>query len=365
MRRKQQALSTAVVNLIENPPSRNRHDGLSCRVGCSIFCNAMRANFRLPLRALACVLACSAWNFACGGDFPARPVRIVVPSTPGGALDILARMLAQKIPERWGQPLVIDNRAGAGGIIGTEIVAKSDPDGHTLLVVAMGYALNPFLYDKLPYRTPQDFAAITVLASAPNVLVVHPSVAANSVRELIALAKSKPGALAYATSGVGTSGHLAMELFKRMAGADMVHVPYKGAGASTAAIVAGQVQVLSTALGAAIPYVKSGRLRALAVTGSKRSGTASDIPTAVESGLPGYIVDGWFAALTPGRTPTRVVEQLHADMTAVFKTPEMTERLNAAGFDAGGMAPRETAAFIADEITKWGKLIRETGIKGE
>src|SRR5476649_39583 len=294
------------------------------------------------------VLTCSAWST----DFPVRPVRIVVPSTPGGALDILSRMLAQKLPARWGQPLVIDNRAGAGGIIGTEIVAKADPDGHTLLVVALGYAANPFLYDKLPYRTPQDFAAITVLASAPNVLVVHPSVAANSVRELIALAKAKPGALVYATSGVGTSGHLAMELFKRMAGVDMVHVPYKGAGASTAAIVAGQVQVLSTALGAAFPQIKSGRLRALAVTGLKRTAVAPEIPTAAESGLPGYVVDGWFAALAPGKTPIRVVERLQTDFAAVYKMPDVSERLMAMGFDAGSMTPRETTAFIADEIAK-------------
>jgi tripartite-type tricarboxylate transporter receptor subunit TctC len=310
---------------------------------------------------LTCVAACSAW----GGDFPVRPVRIVVPSTPGGALDILSRMLAQKLPALWGQPLVIDNRAGAGGIIGTEIVAKADPDGHTLLVVALGYAANPFLYDKLPYRTPQDFSAITVLATAPNVLVVHPSVAANSVRELIALAQAKPGALVYATSGVGTSGHLAMELFKRMAGVDMMHVPYKGAGASTAAVVAGQVQVLSTALGAAIPHVKSGRLRALAVTGLKRAAVAPEIPTAAESGLPGYVVDGWFAALAPSRTPARVIERVQTDIAAVYKMPDVAERLVAMGFDAGGMTPRQTTAFIADEIAKWGKLIKEAGIKGE
>lgn len=324
----------------------------------------MNTSFRLPAQALALLLACSAWGSACASDFPVRPVRIVVPSTPGGALDILSRLLAQKLPERWGQPLVIDNRAGAGGIIGTEIVAKADPDGHTLLVVALGYAANPFLY-KLPYRTPQDFAAITVLASAPNVLVVHPSVAASSVRELIALAKAKPGELVYATSGVGTSGHLAMELFKRMAGVDMVHVPYKGAGASTAAIVAGQVQVLSTALGAAFPHVKSGRLRALAVTGLKRTLVAPEIPTAAESGLPGYVVDGWFAALAPGRTPVRVVERLQTDIAAVYKMPDISERLIAMGFDAGGMTPRETTAFIAGEIAKWGKLIKEAGIKGE
>ncbi len=310
---------------------------------------------------LAAVFPANAWC----SDFPSRPVRIVVPSTPGGALDILSRMLAQKLPQQWGQPLVIDNRAGAGGIIGSEIVAKSDPDGHTLLVVALGYAANPFLYDKLPYRTPQDFAAITVLASAPNVLVVHPSLAATSVRELIALAKAKPGALVYATSGVGTSGHLAMELFKRMAGVDMVHVPYKGAGASTTAIVAGQVQILSTALGAALPQIKAGRLRALAVTGLKRTSVAPEIPTAAESGLPGYVVDGWFAALAPARTSPRLVERLQTDFAAVYKMPDIAERLTAMGFDAGVMTPRETTAFIADEIAKWGKLIKEAGIKGE
>ena len=311
------------------------------------------------------LLACFTWVSAWSAGFPTHPVRIVVPSTPGGALDILSRMLAQKLPERWGQPLVIDNRAGAGGVIGTEIVAKADPDGHTLLVVALGYAANPFLYAKLPYRTPQDFSAITVLASAPNVLVVHASVAAKSVRELIALAKAKPGALVYAHSGVGTTGHLSMELFKRMAGVDMVAVPYKGAGASTAAVVAGQVQMLSTALGAAFPHLQSGRLRALAVTGTKRTPIAPEIPTAAESGLPGYVMDGWFAALAPSKTPARVVERLQTDFAAAYKLPDIAEHLVAIGFDAGSMKPRETDAFIAAEIAKWGKLIRETGIKGD
>jgi tripartite-type tricarboxylate transporter receptor subunit TctC len=306
-------------------------------------------------------LASTAWC----AEFPAKPVRIVVPSTPGGALDILSRMLAQKLPQRWNQPLIIDNRAGAGGIIGSEIVARSEPDGHTLLVVALGYAANPYLYDHLPYRTPEDFAAITVLASAPNVLVVHPSVAATSVRELIALAKGRPGTVVYATSGVGTSGHLAMELFKRMAGVEMVHVPYKGAGAATAAIVAGQVQVLSTALGAALPQIKASRLRALAVTGLKRTNVAPEIPTAAESGLPGYVVDGWFAALAPARTPSLVVGRLQTDFSSVYKMPDVGERLTAAGFDAGGTTPRETTAFIAEEMAKWGKLIKEAGIKGE
>lgn len=327
----------------------------------------MSTKLGLGLCALGvtCALTGAAWHNACAAEYPLRPVRIVVPSTPGGALDILARLLAQKLPERWGQPLVIDNRAGAAGIIGTEIVARADPDGHTLLVVAPGYAANPFLYDKLPYRTPQDFTPITMLATAPNVLVVHPSVPATSVRELISLAQAKPGALVYASSGVGTSGHLAIELFKRMAGVEMVHVPYKGAGASTAAVVAGQVQLLATSLTVALPHIKSGRLRALAVTGLKRSVVAPQIATAAESGLPGYVVDGWFAALVPSGTRERVVARVQADIAAVYKMPDISERLIAMGFDVGGTTSRETTVFIANEIAKWGKLIKEAGIKGE
>ena len=311
------------------------------------------------------VIAATAAGFTTAADFPTRPVRVVVPSTPGGALDILSRMLAQKLPGRWhGHPLVVDNRAGAGGIIGSEIVAKCEPDGYTLLVVALGYAANPFLY-KLPYRTPQDFSPITVLASAPNVLVIHPSVPATSAKELIALAKAKPKTLVYASSGVGTSGHLAMELFKRMAGVDMIHVPFKGAGAANAAVVAGQVQILNTALGAAMTFIKSGKLKGLAVTGLKRATAAPEIPTVIESGLPGYVVDGWFAALAPAKTPQAVVDKLQADFAWVYAMPEMTARLAAQGFESGNPTPKETAKFIDAEIAKWGKVIREGGIKGD
>jgi len=204
-----------------------------------------------------------------------------------------------------------------------------------------------------------------VLASQPNVLVVHPAVAASNLRELIALAKAKSGGLAYGTSGIGTSGHLAMELFKRMAAVDMISVPYKGAGASNAAVVAGQVQVLSTALGAALPFVKSGRLRAIAVLGAKRTPVAPEIPTAVESGLKDYIVDGWFAALAPAKTPVRIVEQLQKDFAGVYKQADVAARLFDGGFDAGTLTPKETTAFIEVEMAKWGKLIKEAGIKGE
>jgi len=317
------------------------------------------------LRVFFCAAVLAGPASVVAADFPPRPVRVVVPSTPGGALDILSRMLAQKLPERWnGQPLIVDNRAGAGGVIGSEIVARAEPDGHTLLVVALGYAANPFLY-KLPYRTPQDFSPITVLASAPNVLVIHPSVAANSVKDLIALAKAKPGTLVYASSGVGTSGHLAMELFKRMAGVDIIHVPFKGAGASNAAIVAGQLQLLNTALGAAMPFIKSGKLKGVAVTGLKRAAAAPDIPTVIESGLPGYVVDGWFAALAPAKTPPVIVDKLQADFAWVYAMPDMAARLAAQGFEANNPTPRDTVKFIDAEIAKWGKVIKEGGIKGD
>jgi tripartite-type tricarboxylate transporter receptor subunit TctC len=197
------------------------------------------------------------------------------------------------------------------------------------------------------------------------VLVIHPSVAANSVKDLIALAKAKPGTLVYASSGVGTSGHLAMELFKRMAGVDMIHVPFKGAGASNSAIVAGQVQILNTALGAAMTFIKSGKLKGLAVTSLKRATSAPEIPTVIESGLPGYVVDGWFAALAPAKTPQRIIDQLHADFASVYAMPEMAARLAGQGFEAGNPTPRQTAKFIDAEIAKWGKVIKDGGIKGD
>ena len=314
--------------------------------------------------AVCALIITAVANDALSAEFPARPVRVIVPSTPGGALDTLSRLLAQRLPERWGQQLVVDNRAGAGGVIGSETVARAEPNGYTLLVVALGYAANPFLY-KLPYRTPEDFAPITVLATAPNALVVHPSIPANNVKELIALAKAKPGALVYASSGVGTSGHLAMELFKRMAAVEMVHVPFKGAGASNAAVVAGEVQILNTSLGAASPFMKSGKLKGLAVTSLKRAAAAPDIPTAAESGLPGYVVDGWFAALALAKTPRPILEKLQSDFAAVYAMPDILARLTAMGFEPGRMKPHETAAFINAEIQKWGKVIREGGIKGE
>ena len=316
------------------------------------------------------VILCSALGLCAGlparaADFPSRPVRIIVPSTPGGGLDVLARIIAPKLSEKWGQQVVIDNRAGAGGIVGSEIAAKANPDGHTLLVVAAGYSANPFLYKKLPYRTPEDFAPVTIIGFAPNVLVVHPSVGASSVKELIALAKQKPGELNYASSGIGTSGHLSMALLERGAGVKMVHVPYSGAGAATAAVVGGQTQMLFSATAAVMPFVKSGRIRALAVTSGKRWPSMPDVPTVAEAALPGYAVDGWYAMLAPGKTPKAVVDRIYRDVVEVAKTPEVSARIEAAGFLVSGIPPAEFARYIDRELKQWSAVINEAGIKAE
>lgn len=308
------------------------------------------------------VVFLSMTSSASAADFPGRPIRIVVPSTPAGGLDVLVRILAPKLTEKWGQPIVIDNRPGAGGVIGSEIVARATPDGHTLLVVAAGYAANPFLYKKLPYETPKDFAPVTIIGDAPNVLVVHPSLPVNSVKELIALAKQKPGALTYASSGIGTSGHLAMALLERSAGIRMIHVPYKGAGAATAAVVAGETQMLASATAAVGPQVKSGRIRPLAVTSAKRWPSLPDVPSISEAAIPGYEVDGWYAMLAPGKTPKAVISRIYTDLVEILRTPDVIARIEAAGFLVNGLAPEAFAKVIDRDLRKWSALIREAGI---
>ena len=318
-----------------------------------------------PVRIALLLLAASLASPVSAADFPSRPVRIVVPSTPGGGLDVIARLLSPKLTDKWSQPIVIDNRAGAGGVIGSEIAAKASPDGHTLLLVAAGYAANPFLYKKLPYDTPKDFAPVTIIGFAPNVLVVHPSVSAGSVKDVIALAKQKPGELTYASSGVGTSGHLAMALLERSAGIRMIHVPYKGAGAATAAVVGGQAQMVFTATAAVMPHVKSGRIRALAVTSAKRWPSMPEVPTVAEAAVPGYEVDGWYAMLAPGATPKPVMNRIYRDVLDIIRTPEMAARIEAAGFLVSGIPPAEFARYIDRELRKWGAVISEAGIRAE
>jgi tripartite-type tricarboxylate transporter receptor subunit TctC len=320
---------------------------------------------RLPLKFAVAAFAAACAFPVRSADFPSRPIRVVVPSTPGGALDVLVRLLSPKLTGTWNQQIVIDNRAGAAGIVGSEIVAKSAPDGHTLLVVATGYSANPFLYQKLPYETPKDFAPITVMAWAPNVLVIHPSVPAKNIKELIALAKTKPDQLNYASSGVGTGGHLSMALLTRTAGIELVHVPYKGAGAAVAAVVANQSQILFTATGAAMPQIKNGRVRAIGVTSAKRVRALPDVPTVAESGLPGFVVDGWYAMLAPGKTPKPVIDRIYHDVSSALKTPDVTAMIEADGFEVGGIPPAEFGRYIDSELKKWGTIIKEAGIKAE
>ena len=295
--------------------------------------------------------------------FPNKPIRFVVPSSAGGGNDYLARLFGARITENWGQQVLVDLRPGAAGILGSEIVAKAPPDGHTILIVATGYGLNPSLYSKLPYDTLDDFARVNLLAFSPNVLVVHPSLPVKSVKELIALAKSRAGELNYASSGAGTGGHLSIELMKYMSRINMAHIPYKGAGDSTAAVVSGQVHMLMTAPGAAIPFIKAGRLRPLAVGSAKRVKALPDVPTMAEAALPGYEVDGFYGILAPGKTPRPIVDRLYAEFDRVLKLPDISQQMEAQGFEPVSYTPEKFTEHIKKEMQKWPPVFKAAGIK--
>ena len=309
-----------------------------------------------------CVLLLTA-PLAHAQTFPTKPIRFVVPSSAGGGNDYLARLFGARITENWGQQVLVDLRPGAAGILGSEIVAKAPPDGHTILIVATGYGLNPSLYAKLPYDTIEDFARINLLAFSPNVLVVHPSLPVKSVKELIALAKSRPGELNYASSGAGTGGHLSIELMKYMSRIDMAHIPYKGAGDSTMAVVSGQVHMLMTAPGAAIPFIKAGRLRPLAVGSAKRVKALPEVPTMAEAALPGYEVDGFYGVLAPGKTPRPIVDRLYAEFDRILKLPDVIQQLEAQGFDPVSYTPEKFTEHVKKEMQKWPPVFKAAGIK--
>ena len=317
-----------------------------------------------PYRFIALCFAAACAAHAVAQDYPSKPIRFVVPSSAGGGSDVLARMFALKMTEHWGQQVVIDNRSGAGGIIGSEITAKAPPDGYTILTVAPGYSYNALLYKKLPYDTLKDFARVTHLANAPTVMVVHSSVPAKNINELIAMAKAKPGGLNCATSGVGTSGYLSVILFKRMANIDLTLVPYKGAGDSTTAVVAGQVQMLFTAPSPAIPHVRSGRLRALGVTSTKRLTSLPDVPTIAET-LPGYALEGAYGILAPPKTPRAIIDKLNAEFLRVLKLPDIHAKLVDLGFEPVGSTPEEYTKLVVDDMAKWAKIFKEVGIQPE
>jgi tripartite-type tricarboxylate transporter receptor subunit TctC len=297
-------------------------------------------------------------------NYPSRPIRLILPQSPGGPTDLIGRSVAQKLGENLGQTIVPDNRAGAAGNVGCEIVSKAPPDGYTLLLGAPGcLAVNPSLYEKLPFDPLRDFEPITQLTSGPEMLVVHPSVSAKSVKELVALVKARPGTFNFASGGAGTANHLASELFKSVAGLDMVHVPFKGTGPAMAAVLSGQVQMQMASLVPALPHVKAGKLRALAVTSAKRSSAAPDVPTMTEEGYAGVEVGSWHSILAPAKTPKPIVTKLHDELVKALNAPDLKERLASQGLEVVGSSPEQFRQFIRSEQAKFAKIIKTAGIK--
>jgi tripartite-type tricarboxylate transporter receptor subunit TctC len=314
----------------------------------------------VSLAALALAVAVGAQTPA----YPTKPIRLVVPFPPGGATDILARNVAQRLTETWGQSVVVDNRPGAGGNIGTELVAKAAPDGYTLEMGTVGtHAINASLYAKIPFDHVKDFAPVILVAGVPNVLVVNPSLPVNSVQELIAYAKANPGKLNFASSGPGTSIHLSGELFKVMAGVQMTHVPYKGSAPALADLLGGQVQLMFDNLPPSLPQIKAGKLRPLAVTSLTRAPALPDVPTIAESGLPGFEASSWFGILAPAGTPPAIIAKLNAEVAKWLASPEGKEKLVAIGANAAGGSPEDFARHIQAETAKWAKVVKESGAK--
>ncbi|HET7199615.1 MAG TPA: tripartite tricarboxylate transporter substrate binding protein [Burkholderiales bacterium] len=297
--------------------------------------------------------------------YPTKPVRFIVPSAAGGGTDIIARAISLRLGEVLGQQFVVDNRPGAGQMIGIELAARSPADGYTILMAASTLAINPIMYKKVPYDPLRDFAPITQAASLPNVLVVHPSLAVKSLAELIAYAKQHPGQLNFASAGIGTSPQMSVELLKSMAGIDMVHVPYKGTAPGVVDLLAGQVLVMAPNVLTALPHIKSGKLRALAVTSAKRSVALPDIPTVAESGLAGYDSTQWYGVLAPAGTPRPVVARLHDEIVRALRDPDVMKRLAADGAEPVGSTPEDFAAFIRSESEKWAKVAAAAHIRAE
>jgi tripartite-type tricarboxylate transporter receptor subunit TctC len=322
------------------------------------------ASFTLKMTLFGiCAHAASA--IAAEPVFPMKPIRMIVAVPPGGPADTLARLVAPRLTESLGQTVVIDNRPGANGIIAYETTARATPDGHTFTAVAAGVVINASLYPKIPYDPLKDFAPITLGITVPNILVVHPSVSASSVKDLVALAKAKPGTLAFASAGNGTSGHLALEVFRMHAGVDVTHVPYKGGGPALAEVLAGQVQALFSIALAAMPHINAGKLRALAITSAKRSRVAPELPTVAEAGFPGFEVIGWFGWLAPAATPRAIVTRLNAELVRVLRLPDVRDRLLNQSTEPVGNTPQEFAAFMKSEHEKWSKVIKAAHIKVE
>jgi len=318
---------------------------------------------KLKRRSIGLLLGAT---FACGAaaqGYPSKPIRVIVGQAPGGATDIVSRALAQKLTDGLGQTVVIDNRSGAAGSIGSAIAASAPPDGYTALIVSSTYTINPSLYKKLPFDPIRDLQPVTLIASSPFLLMVHPSIAAKTPRELIALAKTRK--LTFASGGIGSSGHLAAELFSSMAGIELTHVPYKGAGPALIDTLGGQVNLIMSSIVSGMPYAKAGRLRALAITTRTRSPALPELPTISESALPGYDFSSLYGLMVPAGTPQPVIGRLLDETVKALKLPDLQQRLASEGCDAVGSTPEQLAAYIKSEMARWAKVVKASGMQAE
>lgn len=319
--------------------------------------------YRLHALLMTCAVLLAALP-AVAQNYPARPIRIIVAYTPAGTTDILARAIGQKMSERWGQPVIVENRPGAAGNIGTELAAKATPDGYTLIMGTAGtHGINVSLYKKLNWHSLRDFAPVSLVAMVPNIMVVNNSLPIKSVKELIAYAKANPGKLSYGSPGNGSTAHLSMELFKSMTGTNLVHIPYKGSAGVLADVMGGQIAVTIDNMPVYLPQVKAGKIRALAVSPAKRSSAAAEIPTIAESGVPGYDSGAWFGLLAPAGTPGAIVDKLSDETARILKLPDVSKRISELGAEPVGSTPAQFTALIKEEIAKWAKVIKDANVE--
>jgi len=318
--------------------------------------------FSLLIKAAVLLLAFT--SLACADDYPNRPVRLIIPFPPGGSNDVVGRLVARHLSDELGQQVFVDNRGGAGGVIGTQAAANAPPDGYTLAIVSIAHAVNPALH-KLEYDPIKSFTPISILATGPNVLVVNPELPVKSVKELLALAKEKPGQLDYASAGVGSFQHLGGELFKLVAGVNLVHVPYKGGGPAMQDVISGHVKIMFSSLIQTTPFIKSGQLRPLGTGGAKRSPVLPDVPTIDEAGVPGYVADNWWGIVAPAGTPALIVEKVYAATQAALKSPELQAQFAREGASTVEMSPTEFGEYIKKEIAKWGRVVKDGNIRAQ
>ncbi len=318
----------------------------------------------MTARGIFIILLCVAASIAAaaGDHYPTKPIRLVVPFTPGGSNDLVGRVISQKLFEAWGQPVIIDNRPGGGSTIGIDVVVRAPADGHTLLTTSAGIAMNGSLY-RLAFNPITDLAPVILLAQMPYLLAVNPSLPLKTARDVVSQAKAQPGKLIFASSGAGTSSHLAMELFRTMAGIELLHVPFKGGGPAVTSVMGGEVQGIFNVITGTLPYARNGKLRALGVSSAKRAEVAPDIPTIAESGVPGYDMISWYNVFAPARTPRPIIDRLNGEINRMLQTPEVRERFQTLGVTPLGGTPETLGKYLAFETARWAKLIKEAGIQ--